>query len=451
MSAAVSPAAPPPLKPALVIPPADAHVLRFGQAVAASGELLAIGEPAEGDAGAGSGAVHVGRLRILRSGARAEFELESVVPALEPGDGHGATIAIDDGPEAVLAIGAAQASASADLASCGAVRILARTTDAGRAQWRLVESLHAADPQPGADFGGAIAFGRIDGRRIVAIGAPRHDDGERFDAGLVEIFAERIGDGSPRWEPLALIRAPEPATSAWFGRAIAIGDGFLAVGAPGEPASGDTVVAAGAVHLFTIGASGASHAATLRHPEPAHAAWFGLALAADGARLLVGCPRARWAGIPVGDVASYLLASPLPTLPDRPTMLAPPVVQSGLGFGSALACADGLAIVGAIGCDAASGPLLLEDVGAVWAFDAEREIRLLPPESRPSVAFGASLAIARGGGEAALVAGHRYVEEEAVGPSPGVAIYLPGVAAPVLSADTTSTASASSRRPSRSR
>lgn len=473
-SAVASPRAAPapgPTPPSLRIRADAAPALRFGQALAAHGDVVAIAAPTDGDSGGEPGSVRVGRLVLdrARGATRLTYLDEATLPARGEGDRHGVSLAIAPGEAAIgpaetlLAVGADQSHASTESPFAGAVHLYTKP-DGGLPEWSHAGTLTAPAPQPGAEFGRAIAFGQLGSQRVLAIGAPRHDLGEALDAGCVEVFIEVIlerSGGTPAWRHFATLTAPQPQTSGWFGRSLAFAGEVLVIGSPGEhapdPASEQGVIgAAGAVHLFELEdiASPALPAATLRHGQPAHAAWFGLAVAASGRTIVIGAPRARREGVAVGDLTVFELGGGAgESQTDRRT-IDPPFLQAGMGFGGSLALDEDALLVGASGVDDGVDAALIEDLGACWRHElaaAGPGERLSPPEVQRSACFGAATAIARVDGRAIALVGHMYTEEESVEANPPVGCYLPRDGPPELSADTTWRASASSPRPSRSR
>jgi len=139
----------------------------------------------------------------------------------------------------------------------------------------------------------------------VLVGALGDDTGET-DAGAAYLFDGKTG---------ALIRGfqkPSPAAADWFGGAVAaVGENVL-VGAPLDDLGGTD---AGAAYLFD-GKSGAL-LQTLRNPTPDKDDWFGVALAANGGRAIVGAMQDDAAGADAGaahlfDLATGALIKSLP-------------------------------------------------------------------------------------------------------------------------------------------
>ncbi len=357
-------------------------------------------------------------------------------------------------------------------------------------------------PQAGAEFGSALAF-CAGAETLLAIGSPRLDVDGQFDAGQVEVFSRdgliglddpllATADGtrdsphgpfeartdsnapaadsrsaqSSTWRRVAIIRSPEPQPSAWFGRAIALNEDWLAIGAPGEDDLGsdtstsDDIQSCGAVHLFRRSAGGYDFLRTLHASKPTHAMWFGSTVALDGDRLAVGAPNAEHIDARAGAV--FLVD--LSRLDEQAERLECPIAADGAGFGGSLTMRRGVLLIGAAslaGQDSAGASV--EGVGSCWLYDTAAQqwiAQLAPPSAQAMALFGGSCAlipplapsVSDGGSDSSAdssvdrsadrsadssadatadddptrwisLAGHLYAEEEAVAPSPGVAFY----------------------------
>jgi hypothetical protein len=480
----------------------DPSVRRFGDGVAASGSLLAVAAPTDGDDAWAPGFVSIHRLLWAGRGKVAIVEEARFSSGLgSEGEHFGAAVAASAVQATAhhlastvsppfrgdfVAVGADRANvalpAGPPVPMAGAVDLLERVPRAAP-HWRVAARLSATSPQPGAEFGGALAFD-VGGATRLAVGSARHDAragaGEPWvwDAGRVHVFTRHGGaaggDGAARWIEAAVIDPPRPELSGWFGASVAIDDELLAIGSPGHDVprldGAGTISNAGAVFLYRRVEADATGSATsppleryrlervLTAPEPEESAWFGLAIALEDEAIAIGAPRAggtRAEGEPRGAVYHFDLARPQ----SHPKRIDPPSERVRTGFGQTLALQRGVLLIGAPSTDAppaAAGGPILHDVGGAWiytldegAFNAE----LVPPRSTSSVLFGAAASLAspavgpertarsepaargrpHGAPDAALIAivGHRYTEEESEIPSPGAAIYaVPRVRAP---------------------
>lgn len=452
--------APPAQAPDALLQAPEREALRFGEVIAASGDIVVVGSPVDGDLGAGEGAAHVVRIAVGSRGssdAAWEFAHLTRLRSGSIGDHFGCAVAVSRAAEVpAIAVGADRAWIRSGFE--GAVFVF-EGLDSGVPAARLAASV----PQAGAEFGCCVMIDRTAG--FIAVGARREDVGGATDAGSVHLFTRSAlpsGEGSVaasvpgRWHCVQTLAAQHPAQSQWFGSAIALGEEWLAVGAPG--ASTDGLPGAGCVQLYRRNERGIfDHARTLASPTAASHAWFGSALAIDGATLIVGEPRAAHEGTRCGAAWIYELADEgVPPRQLLPAAHAHPSL-AGLGFGMSVALDARFAVVGAPGIDASTQG---EECGGGFVFardDAgpapDHTLRSTLPT--PMLLCGSSAAVARiRDGEAGperrvALLGHLFVEEESIVPSPGVALYAltPRAGPPLAHQDaprTTSPACASS-------
>jgi len=445
-----------------MIPPPDRTMMRYGEVVATCGELAVIGAPVDGDLGAAAGAAEVVRLSARADGS---WDCSHVrrLRSLGEGDHFGcaAAIAHDGGlpaRPAVIAVGADRAWIRSGFE--GAVFLF------GESNATPCARLTAPLPQPGAELGGAIALDAM--ATTIAIGARREDFAGMFDCGAVHLFARGAllsagsalrADEPADWRFIQSIIPPSPLMSLWFGSAVALGDRWLAVGAPGARING--LSGAGCVYLYQRDPKGLFVLTrTLVAATPSSHGWFGSALAMSGATLLVGEPRGMQSGVRSGAAWVFDLAAQ-EQLPDR---LVPELRSSNavaqIGFGSSVAIDPRVIVIGAPGIDDGDGT---QDCGGGFVFrrDALRQApsHVLQSHARtPMLLCGSAAAIvcsdsADGVRSArAALLGHLFVEEESVEPSPGVGLYAIEDATPSAPStrvdqdrrDTTSRASASS-------
>jgi hypothetical protein len=446
----------------MMITPPERSMMRYGEVVATCGELAVIGAPVDGDLGAGAGAAEVVRLSVRPDGS---WDCGHVrrLRSFGEGDHFGCAAAVErDGGlcarSAVIAVGADRAWVRAGFE--GAVFLFGESDTAPRAK------LTALLPQTGAEFGGAIALDAA--ATTMAIGARREDVEGMFDCGAVHIFARGAlpsagsalhARGSEDWHCTQSIVPPSPALSLWFGSAVALSDRWLAVGVPGARVNGSS--GAGCVYLYERDASGLFMLTrTLSAATPSSHAWFGSALAMDGATLLVGEPRAMQSGVRSGAAWIFdLVGQEQPPIRLLPQFRSNATVAS-IGFGTSVAIDARMIVIGAPGIDDGDGT---EDRGGGFVFlrddPGEAPARVLQSHARaPMLLCGSAAGIVRseaaGGVHVARAAllGHLFVEEESAGPSPGVGLYAVENVTPSARSirvaqdrrDTTSRASASS-------
>lgn len=268
---------------------------------------------------------------------------------------------------------------------------LAATTLAGAETARLAEAavVQAADspypvtelfpvePSVNAERGFAVA---VNGDWL-AMGAPREDyvadnGHETKEAGAVYLFHW----SGTTWDQKAKLFADPPQQNAQLGFALAMHNGVLAAGAPGE----------GAVYLFAEDDGAWGQEKRLTGTEHG-VRTFGRALALDGDLLAVGAVGVHGAT----DGAVYLYEG---DSWDFKQMVQPRPRQRGERFGSAVSLAGGVLVVGAPGYDIRTSPPA-DDAGAVYVFQRgtilwRKKQTLFPPESlsRAGQQFGSAVA-----------------------------------------------------------
>lgn len=430
----------------------DGGALRFGEAVSADGEIVAIGSPTAGDRGNEAGEVRV--LRIRRGPGGFEAEERARIRAAGGGDRFGSTLALRRHAGGLLLAVGAEAADRVDL----------YMADEAARPWTRVASISPLRPDPGCAFGASIAVSE-DGRSVL-VGAPRADHAGYLDAGAAHLFT--LDEPTGAWKEVARIASATPRMSGWFGAAVAMSGTLVAVGAPGEESNG--LGGAGTVHFHTRAADGTvGWSGTLRSPDGLPASWFGASVCVDAERIVVGEPRAQRNGIRCG--AAWVWSSSARTA--GPQRIDPSEPQHGLGFGQRMALADGWLAVGASGHDRMQGAERIEDCGRAMLVDLDGEnlpLVLGVPHAAPSSLLGASVAISLASAESGstqavsvssgsvepapvVLVGHLFVEEESIAPSPGVAVFgLSGTARPAWPRhppDTSARASVASPRPSR--
>ena len=231
----------------------------FGRALAVAGSDLLVGSTTAGD---GRGAVY-----IFRRDAAGVWTASGRVMAGdgEEGDAFGGAITV--------AGGVALVSASAAGDARGAVYVFTRN-DAG--EWSEEAQLMASDGQPGDAFGVAAA---TDGE-FALVGMPGRAEGR----GAAYVY-RRGSDGS--WTEVATLEPQGEEARAEFGSAVAVDDGRLLIGAPGQDGF------AGAVHGYVLDESSGEWMpdGTYRAFDATFAG-FGSGIVLDGGDIWIGAPMA---------------------------------------------------------------------------------------------------------------------------------------------------------------
>jgi hypothetical protein len=373
-------------------------------------DLVAVG--ADRALARGEGSAVSGAVEVFEYGAAGPARWDAVARLVpqepESGASFGAAVAFDRAGSARLVVGAPRADAVGAF-DAGRVHVFRRleqpAPDPGTppvVAWREVAAIDPPSPGMSAWFGSTVA---MEGD-LVAIASPGDDVAPSarakpiHSAGAVYLY-RRVAESSLRerytLERVIVSDSPEP--SAWFGLALDLDAGVLAIGAPRArgPAPGATVV--GCAYLVDLAQQ-------------------------DGA----------------------------------PKRLDPPGAAAVYGFGQSLALRDGVLVIGAPSADLPpdADAAAVEDAGASWAYSLARgeyTAELRGPRPMPSAFFGASCAICapraarldqpvtdtaaqgaateRRSARAAAatpgliaIVGHRYAEEESTAPSPGAALYL---------------------------
>ncbi len=473
--------APPTVDPSEVIAPPRPEVLRFGESVASHHDRLLIAAPTDGDAALEPGSVTLLRFAVDSKG-QVVRTTEGEFNATRVGDHFACSVALGRGTAREQTMARWTAAVGADRATLvdrlqihhedyfdalgesgggfeGCVDLFElRPEPDGSFLWKPIATITAPRPQVGAEFGSAVDF--APSGDLLAVAARRHDLGDLgglTDAGCINLF--EYSNTQPReaspdsaapllrhltthpWSHTQTLCAPAPQSAAWFGSAVACGEAWIAVGAPGENSSdsasngGITTPDAGAVHLFARAANGRFvFERTIWSPTATSFGSFGAALALDGTTLVVGEFGGRIDGVACGKAWIFDLEDPT----NPPQELRPPDRMTGLAFGQSVAIDGADILVGAAGFDA-PGPEAegdIEDCGRAYLYarwSGAHTATLLAPALTPMGLFSISLAFVSAESSDATTSarvaacGHLYVEEESFGPSPGVALYRPPV------------------------
>lgn len=243
------------------------------------------------------------------------------------------------------------------------------------ASWAPDGELAPLDAATNMRFGAAVA---IDGA-LAAVGA-YFDDATAIDSGSAYVF-ER---GAAGWSQVAKLVAFDGSGGDWFGRSIALSGDTVAVGAENDDALGTD---SGSVYVFVrSGASWVLQAKLTASNGVAYDA-FGVALALEGDRLVVGAPLADAGAIFSG--AAYVFRRDGANWVEE-AELAPSDPLGFDDFGSSVAFAGGRALVGAPGHHGERGAAyLFERAGTSWSQAA----KLSSASGAPYDRFGAAVAI----------------------------------------------------------
>ncbi|TAJ23452.1 MAG: hypothetical protein EPO68_03140 [Planctomycetota bacterium] len=239
-----------------------------------------------GSPGAGTWQLPIGGMQVYERAPSGEWNPTATLqaPAPNPGDEYGFAVASSG---AWMIVGAPSDQPTGASLQTGVAYVYQRQPDAS---W----SLHAELAPPNgkfADIAGAAVVLRP-GRALVA--APQRDF-STYDEGAAYLF--ELGP-SGQWTQSAELRATTPVTHAYLGLSAALQGDRALLGAPGA--------GSGTAHVFERLASGVwSEVATLQAPDPTHSDMFGAALALDGERAAVGAYKHSHQGVKRGAVYLY--------------------------------------------------------------------------------------------------------------------------------------------------
>ena len=361
---------------------------QFGQAIAVSGNLVVVGDPT---LSLGGTAIV---LRRATWGWKTEYSLFSPLP--EPYGRFGEAVAISGDWAAVGAPG--------ELGNAGTVHLFHRECEPGSpCTWVWITRLTPAEAAPGDRFGAALA---IDGARLV-VAAPSSDL-ESTECGALFVFEL---EGSAWTQVQTLTAGPEGPPFAGLGACVALAGDLVAAGSK----------SANKAWIFELVEASFGPAQVLTDPD---AGQFGMAVATDGARVLVGAPGTSATAIKSG--AAYLFAPPPggpgPGAWTKAALLAPSGYPLFASFGTSVALDGKTAAIGATGANGGEGavyvyhdPAATGASGASWPLFATFEN--MPGPSSSGMGITAAL------DDDTLLAGARIL----FGP-PGVVYLFGGVA-----------------------
>ena len=310
----------------------------FGQAMSASGTVVAIGAP----------------------GATLADSVDDVTETIEP------WLGVDPSPDVDAGVVVIAQRRAGGWQLTGTIRLNESTT-------LLADASHVLQDRAKWQFGRSVSLTSA----YLAVGAPyanvRPSPGATAqpEVGAVVVY-KAVGQG---WAPEAILTPSDLDTSHWphsangfeyFGHSVSISNTRLAIGAPNaEMATEDINFNAGAVHIFEKDASGQwrhKESLTPSGTDRQENGWFGKSVAASGGELLVGQPgHDRPATIPQADLGRgmawlYTRTEPSPNVfVWNGVSWFPPSSEPqpffGMGYGSAVALSYQLMAIGAPGGD----------------------------------------------------------------------------------------------------
>ena len=277
--------------------------------------------------------------------------------------------------------------------NAGAAYIFIRSGDI----WKQQAKLAAPDPEDEDAFGFAVSIDR----NTAIVGVPMDDDGGR-DAGSAYIF---VRDGVA-WRQQAKLVPQDLVGFDLFGGAVFVHGNTAVVGASGHSHNG--LRFPGAAYVFVREGTTWVEQAKLTADDAASSDSFGKSVALFNDTIIVGAPVADVEGKKDAG-AAYVFAREGDTW-KRPVKLIRKSEKKGDQFGSGVAVAGNIAIIGAAGVEDAGA-----DSGAAYGFARvdgvwEEKDKVRPEDGGPRINFGAWVAIS---GDMVAVSAHNAPNPDA--------------------------------------
>ena len=241
------------------------------------------------------------------------------------GDWFGKTVAIDGN---MIVVGASAHDYNNFLGTNSGAAYVYRFDGAS---WSEVVELEMQTPEPGAQYGNAVA---IDGH-VIVVGAQYSSELGINDAGLVYVY--RFSGGVITLE--ATLSPSDAVTGQLFGASVAISGNRIVVGAPGDPANNQ-----GAAYIFNYNGNQWNQVAKMSDSHSFNDDQFGRVVAIDGDSIVVGVPSSDENGVDSGQVYSYAISNS--TL-SNPVIMRASDGAEGDYFGTAVAVSGEHIVVGA--------------------------------------------------------------------------------------------------------
>lgn len=314
----------------------------WGSAVAVDGDTAVVTSTlARVDGNDGYGAAYV----YVRSGDGWVRQARLVAADPEAFTNYGRSVAIAGD---TIVVGASNADGVQDATGAAYVYTRSGTT------WTQTAKFSASDGEGFSDFGMAVALSGD----TIAVGAPSTFIGGENVQGAVYVF---IRSGAT-WTQQAKLVASDGAAFHNLGSAVSIDGNTLVAGAHQAEANGTTF--AGAAYVFVRSGSAWSEQAKLVADDAGFSDEFGISVALDGDRALVGSRSAN-VGAASDEGAAYAFVRSGSAWTQEARLVATDGAAGDL-FGAAVALDGDTALVGAPLSGALSGVDL--DRGAIYAF-----------------------------------------------------------------------------------
>lgn len=370
----------------------DSGLDHFGQSVDLDGDVAVVGAPLDDEACPGDTDCNAGAAYVYRFVQDTWVEAAKLT-ASDAGAGvqFGCDVAISGN---VIVVGAPfdDEPCAPDAPSCltGSAYVFRYDGDEWVEEAKVFSELNAWWEGVGCKVD-------IDGD-VIALGAPQGcgiGSGEQFcTSGVGYLFRY---DGM-NWLPEARIKPDNPELDARFGIAVAVHGDLVVVGADRASGGGAN---SGAAYVFSHDGIGWTQEAILATPTPTGEEGFGLTVATDGARVLVGAPLDDEAapgnpGLATGAV--HVMAKDAGVWSLQQT-LAPADIGPGDGFGVAIDMAGGDLVISAPFQPTA--PANIAESGAAYLYRLEdgswtQAAKFVPALPMPVERVGVDLAVSHG-------------------------------------------------------
>jgi hypothetical protein len=296
----------------------------FGQAVALSGDIIAVGASGQDSQGFEAGAVY-----IFQNEQGGWIQRQKLMSSSAQDVRFGWSLAIDGEK---IVVGAPYRSSQGEIINVGAATIFASNGQSWEEQTRLTGA-----PSAGARSSDQFGWSVTIEESVVAVGAPLNSN----------VYIYRLSDG--QWREEMVVQGSE--STAQFGYSVSLSNNRLAVGAP---STNMPAPRAGAVFLYAHQANHWVPTAQLSPEGLLTGDRFGWAVALQGDLLAVGAPESRGEADveESGEIYAFRFLEGQAVSAGRFAAAAPAAFDH---FGNAVAvAADGL-LVGAPSQDAATG------------------------------------------------------------------------------------------------
>jgi uncharacterized repeat protein (TIGR01451 family) len=346
----------------------------FGSAVAVYGETAVVGSPndATATAGPGGGSAYV----FVRSGTTWSEQQKLVPSDGAPADRFGTAVAVWGD---TLVVGAVHGDSPGG-SGTGAAYVFVRSGTTWTEQQKLV----ASDGATGDRFGESVA---LSGETVV-IGADYDDTAGGADTGSAYVFVR----SGTTWTQQQKLTAADGASGDSFGYGVAVSGETALIGAFRDDTPGG--MDAGSAYVFVRSGTAWSQQQKIVAPDGMTFDYFGASVSLSWDTAAVGAPFDDGPGLNLTDMGSAYVFVRTATTWSLQQKLQPSDGANSDFFGSSVALAGDLVVVGAPFADTIGGT----DAGAAYAFRRSgtvwnEEQKLVAPDGGTDDWLGSASAI----------------------------------------------------------